>query len=35
MIRLANKQDLPAICKVHSACFPHSFSTQIHKYQTS
>lgn len=33
MIRLANEKDLDAICRVHSNSFPHSFSTQMHKYQ--
>lgn len=31
MIRLASKQDLPAIASVHSICFPKSYSTQLGK----
>lgn len=31
MIRLATIHDLPAIAKVHSICFPDSYSLQLCK----
>lgn len=31
MIRLATIHDLPAIAKVHSICFPDSYSSQLCK----
>lgn len=31
MIRQATIQDLPAIAKVHSICFPDSYSSQLCK----
>lgn len=33
MIRLATKNDLMDICKIHSICFRNSYSSQLFKYQ--
>lgn len=35
MIRKATIQDLPGIAKVHSICFPDSYSSQLSRYKSA